>query len=373
MDSEPHRLLVVNVDRDDDIGLKTGLETPIVGRQRCLEAATKLSLADPEEADGNAIFASIKMHDELVAKGYYCDVAVLAGHPSSGFEADQKIRREAMTVIASFKPDGLVLVSDGVEDEKILPVLQSLAPIVSVKRMVIKHSASVEESYEVLARYLKMLVYDPRYSRFFLGVPGILLLLYGALAIAQVNPTDYIYGVALVLGLSLVVRAFDLDKMFMEARRRTFFYPRFFAFVASLVILIVGLYQSYSFVSGLPEFKAVQASPDLIWQYMGVIVGNFIQRSMPLLWTAIGTNIVVALVYHALRRSTKVIRDVIATLSLSLLYFPIYGMASVLINPATNPFSFIALLLAGLAVLLLVVYFAYSFYQARRTLTRDEG
>jgi putative membrane protein len=368
------KLLIVNVDRDNDIGEKTGLETPIVGREQCLQAAAKLSLADPEEADANAIFASVKMYDELVAKGYTCNVAVLAGVRSSDFDADQKVRREATIIINSWKPDGLVLVSDGVEDEKLVPVLQSLAPIVNVKRMVIKHSASVEESYEVLGRYLRMLIYDPRYSKFFLGVPGALLIIYGAMAFARLNISDYLYTIALVLGLSLIVRAFDLDKMVMETRRRTYFYPRFFAFIASLIILIVGFFQAYSFITTLSEYGRFVNDPRVFYDVIGVLAGNFIQKSEPYIWIAIGMNLVVALVYHALRRSTKAIRDSIAIITMALLYFPIYGFANVFIAPQTaNPFEFIFLLLAGLAVLLVVVYFAYSFYQGRRTLSRDEG
>jgi putative membrane protein len=368
------KLLIVNVDRDNDIGEKTGLETPIVGREQCLQAAAKLSLADPEEADANAIFASVKMYDELVAKGYTCNVAVLAGVRSSDFDADQKVRREATIIINSWKPDGLVLVSDGVEDEKLVPVLQSLAPIVNVKRMVIKHSASVEESYEVLGRYLRMLIYDPRYSKFFLGVPGALLIIYGAMAFARLNISDYLYTIALVLGLSLIVRAFDLDKMVMETRRRTYFYPRFFAFIASLIILIVGFFQAYSFITTLSEYGRLVNDPRVFYDVIGVLAGNFIQKSEPYIWIAIGMNLVVALVYHALRRSTKAIRDSIAIITMALLYFPIYGFANVFIAPQTaNPFEFIFLLLAGLAVLLVVVYFAYSFYQGRRTLSRDEG
>ncbi len=75
-----------------------------------------------------------------------------------------------------------------------------------------------------------------------------------------------------------------------------------------------------------------------------------------------------------MRKSTKVVRDVIALTSLALLYAPVAGMAEAFISPSTaNTLNFIIVVYAGLAVLLVVVYFGYSFYQGRRSLSRDES
>jgi putative membrane protein len=374
MESLRGRLLVINVDRDNDIGGKTGLETPIVGRQQCLDAAAKLCLADPEEADANAIFATVKMYDELIAKGYDCSIAVLAGVSESGFEADQKVRREATVVIGSLKPEGLVLVSDGIEDEKLAPVLQSFAPIVSIRRIVIKHSASVEETYEVLGRYFKMLIYDPRYSKFFLGVPGALLLLYILVSALGLNPSYYGYAIAFVLGVSFLIRAFDIDKAIIGVRRRTYFFPRLFALIVSLILVVVASVQAYSKVLLLRDYANFLLHPNTIWTYLAEFSGTFILNAQLLVWIAIATNVVVAIVYHAMRKSTKIIRDAIALTSLALLYAPVAGMAEALISPSTaNTLNFIIVVYAGLAVLLVVVYFAYNFYQGRRSLSRDES
>ena len=48
-----NKLLVICIDRDDDLGRKTGLPTPVVGRNACIEAAQRLALEDPEDADSN--------------------------------------------------------------------------------------------------------------------------------------------------------------------------------------------------------------------------------------------------------------------------------------------------------------------------------
>ena len=49
------KILVLCVDRDDDIGVKTGIKGPLVGRDDNLAAATKLGLADPEDSDRKSV------------------------------------------------------------------------------------------------------------------------------------------------------------------------------------------------------------------------------------------------------------------------------------------------------------------------------
>ncbi len=72
-------LLVVCVDRDNDVGKKAGITTPVIGRDACIEAAQRLALEDPEDADSNAIFSAIKTYEDLVSKGYKAQVVTVAG------------------------------------------------------------------------------------------------------------------------------------------------------------------------------------------------------------------------------------------------------------------------------------------------------
>ena len=44
------RTLVLTVDRDNDLGIKTAIRGPVVGRRQVLTAALKLGIADPEKA-----------------------------------------------------------------------------------------------------------------------------------------------------------------------------------------------------------------------------------------------------------------------------------------------------------------------------------
>ena len=62
------RLVVISIDRDNDLGQKLGIKGPLIGRDKALKAAADLSLKDPEESDANAIFGTVKVFDELKTK-----------------------------------------------------------------------------------------------------------------------------------------------------------------------------------------------------------------------------------------------------------------------------------------------------------------
>ena len=64
-----NRILVLCIDRDDDIGSKGGVATPIIGKEPCINAGISLTIEDPEDADANAIFGAIKVHSRSAGKG----------------------------------------------------------------------------------------------------------------------------------------------------------------------------------------------------------------------------------------------------------------------------------------------------------------
>jgi len=164
--STASKLLVICVDRDDDVGEKTGITTPVIGRDACIEAAQRLALEDPEDADSNAIFSAIKTYEDLISKGYNAQVVTVTGVAGRGVQADEKIAAEIKLVLKTFRADGSVIVSDGEDDEMVIPIIQNVIPVVSVQRVVMKVSRTIEHSYALFGKFLKMVVYDPKYSKF---------------------------------------------------------------------------------------------------------------------------------------------------------------------------------------------------------------
>ncbi|MFA9435642.1 MAG: DUF373 family protein [Candidatus Bathyarchaeota archaeon] len=219
--AEPDRTLILCIDSDDDIGIKGSVKTPILGREANIQAATKLALSDPEEADANAMFGAVKLYDKLM-KDYpdeAFEIATIAGSGKGGVEADRAMVRELGRVQKQFVADGVIIVTDGFADEELVPIIQSRIPITSIHHVVVKHSERIEETYAVIFRYLKMLVEDPYYSKVSLGVPGILLVIFGFLmASNQLENGGMV--VAFVMGIVLVLKGFGWDSKLAELEPR---------------------------------------------------------------------------------------------------------------------------------------------------------
>ena len=65
-------------------------------------------------------------------------------------------------------------------------------------------------SYAVFGKYLKMIAYDSKYSKFFLGVPGILLLIGGIATVFDYTAEIFALLVS-ILGGAFLIRAFDIE------------------------------------------------------------------------------------------------------------------------------------------------------------------
>jgi putative membrane protein len=356
------KILVLCIDRDDDIGSKGGIETPIVGRDACINAGTRLALEDPEDADSNAIFAAVKTYEELVSKGYTAEVAVVAGKFNRGVEADEKISLEVKSILEKYRAEGAVIVSDGEDDETILPVIQSRIPVISVQRVIIRHSRSVEYSYAVLGRYLRMLVYDSQYSKFFLGVPGVLLAA-GALAVIF-DAAKWITAIVLaILGGAFIVRAFDIDKALSSFGRLTpTSFIKIFSIIGGVLIILAAIANG---ISSIPSNMLTPEMSTLDIVSNRTIVGRFATGTITLLWIGLATIIGGVLLSDWFKGSSRIMSDILRLAVLALLYIPLLQFTSVL-TEGTNPFSLISSLLIGLAVSLVAATVLYYYFRNRK-------
>ena len=353
------RILVLCVDRDDDIGSKGGMETPVVGRDLCINAGVRLAIEDPEDPDANAIFAAIKTYEELLAKGYSSQVALVAGKSNRGIEADEKIGLEIQNVLGEYRADAAVLVSDGEDDETVMPVIQTMIPVISIQRIIIKHSRSVEYSYAVFGRYLKMLAYDPRYSKFFLGVPGALLVATSLASFFGLTK-EAVALVFSILGAAFIIRAFDIDKALSSLGRPTpTGFIRIFSAFAGILIIVVSLVNG---LSSIPNEAIVPNMGVLHVISNRIIVGSFVHGTITLLWIGIATILAGSLLSNWFKGSILTMSDILRLVVLALLYIPILQFTSVL-TERTNPFSLISSLLIGLAITLVAATFLFQYFR----------
>ena len=339
-------LLVICVDRDNDVGKKAGISTPVVGRNACIEAAQRLALEDPEDADSNAIFSAIKTYEDLVSSGYKAQVITVAGTETRSVQGDEKIASEIKSVLSKFSADGAVIVSDGEDDEMVIPIIQNVIPIVSVQRVVMKVSRTIEHSYAVFGKFLKMVVYDPRYSKFFLGVPGILLLI-GGIGVLTGYTAEIFAVLVGILGGAFLIRAFDIDKAWSNwAKPTPEGFIRLFTLITGL-ILIAG-----SIPAGITNVGAENLSADVgIINIItnNVVIGQFVSGMIPFLWIGIGTIFVGILFNNWLNRKLRHISDILRVIVLVSLYPTVYQFTNILIYGESS-FTLLLPLVIGFGV-----------------------
>jgi len=344
--SAPERTLVLCVDRDDDLGVKAGVKTPILGREENVNAAVTLALKDPEEPDANAIFEAVKIYDHLKESTAgesqaECQIATIAGSELGDVGADKELVSELTEVLKTFQASDVILVTDGFADETILPLVQSRVPVTSVRRVTVRHSESIEETVWLFSRYLKMLFENPRYARMALGLPGLLLIVVGVLSILNWAGYSWI-AFLIVLGSYLVVKGFMLDKaasnFYMWVREYS--PPPFpslltgFAAVAGFLLVGIGLYQGFYQASAF----ASSAQPPLIYpsQWLGMLprlFGEFLYQSIFLIVVGICIVLFGRAIHWFVEHDSRLLRtiDIVVVVVWSSQIF--YQASQILIDP----------------------------------------
>ena len=355
------KLLVICVDRDDDVGKKAGITTPVVGRDSCINAAQRLALEDPEDADSNSIFYAVKTYEDLVSKGYDVQVITVAGVHKRGVQADEKIVSEIKSVLEKFNANGAVIVSDGEDDEMVIPVIQNVIPVVSVQRVVMQVSHTIEHSYAVFGKFLKMVVYDTRYSKFFLGVPGILLLIGGIGTV--VGYTAEIFAVLVsILGGAFLIRAFDIDKAWSSwAKPTPTGFIRIFTLVTGLILILASIPAGITTIYSNTQLIDISFVTAISNQQ---IVGQFLTGMLPFLWMGLGTIAAGLLASNWLNRKLKHISDVLRIIVLAALYPTVAQFATILTTNESS-FTLIPPLLIGAAITLISATILFRRYRKK--------
>ncbi|MGB0855787.1 MAG: DUF373 family protein [Nitrosopumilus sp.] len=360
--STSNKLLVICVDRDNDVGEKAGIVTPVVGRDACIEAAQRLALEDPEDADSNSIFSAIKTYEDLISKGYQVEVVTIAGVKERGVQADEKILSETKQVLERFSANGAVIVSDGEDDESVIPVIQNILPVVSVQRVVMKVSRSVEYSYAVFGKYLKMIAYDSKYSKFFLGVPGILLLIGGIATVFEL--TSQIFAVLVsILGGAFLIRAFDIDRIWSNWSK-----PTPMGFIRIFTMVTGGLLILSSVPAGINAVdpERIGSDTELIGKMTDqIIIGQFVAGVLPILWIGLGAIFAGTLLSNWIGGVPRQISDSLRIIVLIALYPTIAQFTNILIYNEQS-ITLIPPLLGGLAATLISATILFKKYRKHK-------
>ena len=282
------RTLVLSVDRDDDIGWKAKIDSPVIGRAATVKAANTLAFADPEDSDVNAIFMAIKIYDELTAKGEDTAIAVIAGNHLHMIEGDRRIAAALEQVVEETKATNCILVSDGAEDEYVVPIIQSKIPVSSITRVIVNQMPNLEGTYYIL----KKLFDDPKISRMIFIPLGLAMLLYATAYMIGYPDTATIIVVG-VIGCYMLYKGFGFDEIVhgvLDALRLSLSRGRFSFITYSVTILLIIIGFATGFINIL-KYYSTDSSLGILLYLMTFIYGSIEWLIVAGLVTSIGVII----------------------------------------------------------------------------------
>jgi putative membrane protein len=233
-------ILVLCIDRDNDLFEKAKVSGPLVGRERNLQGAMALALADPEDPDSNAIFYAVKLYDQMRRDSENAEVVTLTGDRALGMKADRSVSSQLDKIVTELNPTSCVLVSDGASDEEILPIIKSRLKVDSTKIVFIKQAKELEKTYFVLLEKLR----DPYFARIIIGIPAILILLFSL-------SSYFGFGwqpVGLIVGVYLLLRIFGVDEFaigIIKDFRFSFERTSWIGYVGAVAIFAIALFIGY--------------------------------------------------------------------------------------------------------------------------------
>ena len=278
--------LIICIDRDDDLGEKAKVLSPIIGREDNINAAVKLASADPEDSDTNTIFGGIKVLDDLISRGVDAEIVTFAGDKNIGVVSDQKIARQLEEVLANIDAKNAIFISDGAEDETLVPIVQSRIKIDSVKRIVVMQSQNLESTYYILKNAFN----DPKISQTFFVPLGLASVIYAVFLLAN-YPEGAVIGILAAVGLYMLYRGFGLDDVsvvYLEKMKESFYAGRitFVTYTAAVIVGIVATSQGAMtlwtyyinggvWYYGLLTLVTVFINASIWWYVAAALIANF--------------------------------------------------------------------------------------------------
>ncbi len=260
--------LILNVDRDDDFGEKAGISGPVIGYADCYDAALKLISIDPEDSDANALFGAIKLYEEMRKNNEDVDISLITGKTDVGAVSDLELGRQLDELQNFGKFKDAILVTDGAEDDYIVPLILSRFKIKYVKHVIVRHNQNIESVYYYIVNAIK----DKKFMSKFAIPIGLVFLTYGVVSLAFIL-YDFFFAfsgfslspgngaitfVAVILGAYLVERGVDIIQKIKNslASVRTYAMETrisFLSYVVAISLLLAGIASSLVVVMAMSK------------------------------------------------------------------------------------------------------------------------
>ena len=206
------------------------------------------------------------------------------------------------------------------------------------------------------------LAYDSRYSKFFLGVPGILLLIGGIGTVFGYTAEIFALLIS-VLGGAFLIRAFDIDRKLSNWSKPTpMGFIRMFTMVAGVLLILSSIPAGLNAIQ--PDL--LNAEIDILLKISDkVIIGQYISGTLPILWTGLGAIFAGFLLSNWIGGIPRQISDSLRIIVLVSLYPVIIQFTNIMIYDE-NSFTLIPPLLGGLAATLISATILFKKYRKHK-------
>ena len=240
------KTLILCVDRDDDLGTKATITSPVIGRKNNLKALIALGMEDPEDSDANVMFMGLKLYKHYRGIGREVELATVCGDRNVGMVSDANLVRQFYAVLEQTSPDTVVLVSDGAEDESILPLVSQRVQVEHIERVVVKQQQNLESTFYIVMTAFK----NPKIAKKIVLPISLALMAWSLLML--LGWTAQAFGLVIALfSLVLISKALNLEEQIANAfedTRGAFKNRRYFLFTGmflSVAFLFIGVVIAY--------------------------------------------------------------------------------------------------------------------------------
>ncbi|WP_266076005.1 DUF373 family protein [Haladaptatus caseinilyticus] len=226
--------LVVCVDRNNDIGRKTGLKMPVAGWEAVRSLVTDVGLADPEDSSVNCLLEALRVARDLRDSDEETTVAVISGTAETRVGADRAVAAQMDELVAEHEADSAIIVIDSAEDERLVPIVESRVRVDAVDRVVVRQARDIESTYYLLKQFLA----DEELRQTVLVPTGIALIAFPVLLL-QWGLAMATSAITAVIGLFVLYKGLAIGDYFRElpAEARDALYSG----RVSIVTYVVGL------------------------------------------------------------------------------------------------------------------------------------
>ncbi|WP_221287901.1 DUF373 family protein [Stygiolobus caldivivus] len=275
------KILIIYIDIDDDLG-RIGIKTPVIGGCEAYKAIKIAEEKIPTDSDLNTMIVAYNIFKKMHDNGQDVEIAFISGSEGSSLESQLEFSRKLDEVIKKVNPSRAIVVYDSPEDAKAIPIIQSRLPIAGIERVLVEQYRGVEETYVLLGRYIKKALSEPRFSRIFLGVPGIILFILGLFSL--LNLTAYAGPIIMmVVATALIIRGLGIDDLIENWWENSTIMV--IVSIIALIAVIAGIINGYFVFIGLKSYDAVtelqvllSISPYIVFASVVLFGGKAVNR-----------------------------------------------------------------------------------------------